>query len=74
MRLIAILFSMLVAFLASAAQADPADIAAASRSVVRVVLISQYNDDVRLQGHGSGVAVRPIRKLSKYSMTWRQRL
>jgi len=59
MRLIAILFSALAVLLASTAMAEPADIAAASRSVVRVVLISQYNNDVRLQGHGSGVAVGP---------------
>ena len=39
--------------------ADPADIAAASRSVVRVVLISRTGDGVQLIGHGSGIAVAP---------------
>lgn len=39
--------------------ADPADIAAASRSVVRVVLISSSGGKVSLVGHGSGFAVGP---------------
>ncbi len=39
--------------------ADPADIAAAARGVVRVVLISDNEDGVGLVGHGSGFAVGP---------------
>ena len=39
--------------------ADPADIAAASRSVVRVVLITRNADGVALVGHGTGFAVAP---------------
>lgn len=39
--------------------ADPADIAAAARSVARVVLIGGYGDQVGLIGHGSGVAIAP---------------
>jgi serine protease Do len=39
--------------------ADPADIAAASRSVVRVVLVSDDGKSTELVGHGSGIAVGP---------------
>jgi S1-C subfamily serine protease len=42
-----------------AAHAEPADIAAAARSVVRVVLISDDAGQLSLVGHGSGVAVGP---------------
>ncbi|MEZ5708652.1 MAG: trypsin-like peptidase domain-containing protein [Blastomonas sp.] len=41
------------------AQADPADIAASSRSVVRIVLVAQENGKVYYIGHGSGFAVSP---------------
>mgnify|MGYP003631177667 CR=1 FL=1 len=41
------------------AQADPADISAASRSVVRVVLAAKDGDKVAFVGHGSGFAVAP---------------
>jgi serine protease Do len=57
MRMLALLLSALATLLASAANAEPADIAAASRGVVRVVLIGQTLFDVRLQGYGSGVAI-----------------
>ena len=40
-------------------RADPADIAAASRSVVRVVLVSDDGGSTELVGHGSGIAVAP---------------
>lgn len=40
-------------------QADPADIAAAARSVVRVVLIGSDGERLDLIGHGSGVAIAP---------------
>jgi serine protease Do len=39
--------------------AEPADIAAAARSVVRVVLIEQDGEQLELVGHGSGVAIGP---------------
>lgn len=45
-------------------QAEPADIAAAARSVVRVVLISQDGGQLSLIGHGSGVAIGPNRILT----------
>lgn len=59
MRLIAILLAALSALLTTAAHAEPADIAAASRGVVRVVLIARAGDRIALQGHGTGVAVAP---------------
>jgi len=59
-RLIASLI-LLCASLATQAHAEPADIAATARSVVRVVLIGQEEDGdgPSLVGHGSGVAVAP---------------
>ena len=39
--------------------AEPADISAAARSVVRVVLISEYGGEPALVGHGSGFAIAP---------------
>lgn len=42
-----------------AAMADPTDIAAASRSVVRVVLVRNGWTGVSMLGHGSGFAVAP---------------
>ena len=44
--------------------AEPADIAAAARSVVRIVLISRDGEQLALVGHGSGVAVGPHRILT----------
>jgi hypothetical protein len=41
------------------AQADPTDISAASRSVVRVVLAAKDGNSVVFVGHGSGLAVAP---------------
>jgi len=58
-RFVAI-FSLLAVTLAAApAQADPADIAAASRSVVRVVLAARDGNKVAFVGHGSGFVVAP---------------
>jgi hypothetical protein len=57
-RLLALL-ALLGAFVPRPACADPSDIAAAARSVVRVVLVSDYNGEYSLQGHGSGFAVAP---------------
>lgn len=54
---------LLLAVLAptSAGLADPADIAAASRSVVRIVLVARDGDQSYYVGHGSGFAVSPTR-------------
>jgi hypothetical protein len=41
------------------AHAEPADISAAARSVVRVVLVAEDNGEPTLVGHGSGFAVAP---------------
>ncbi len=54
--LVAILTATLVT---GPAQADPADISAASRSVVRVVLAAKDGNKVAFVGHGSGFAVAP---------------
>lgn len=58
-RFLAIFALAITALLAGPAQADPADIAAASRSVVRVVLAATDGDQVAFVGHGSGFAVAP---------------
>lgn len=52
--------ALLLAFAcwSGAARADPADIAAASRSVVRIVVFSQADPGYPI-GHGSGVVVAP---------------
>lgn len=49
----------LAVLIVSPAQADPADISAASRSVVRVVLAATDGNKVAFVGHGSGFAVAP---------------
>ena len=60
MKHLSTLFALLLLALGAApAHAEPADIAAAARSVVRVVLIAQDNGEFSLVGHGSGVAVGP---------------
>ncbi|MDP3551737.1 MAG: serine protease [Novosphingobium sp.] len=57
---IIVLLTALFALLAgSAVQADPADISAASRSVVRVVIVESDGDRARLITHGTGFAVTP---------------
>ena len=55
-RWLIVLIAVLVAM---PARADPADIAAASRGVVRVVLVENSGDSVEYVGHGSGFAVTP---------------
>ncbi|MFC3174482.1 S1C family serine protease [Novosphingobium bradum] len=57
--LLALLLALPLALLPVRAGADPTDIAAASRSVVRVVLISRTASGVSLIGHGSGFVVAP---------------
>jgi serine protease Do len=56
--LVRVLIAYLLLFISAAAQADPADIAAASRSVVRVVVFSEADNSYPI-GHGSGVVVAP---------------
>jgi len=59
---LSLFFRMLAALallLPAAARADPSDIAAGARSVVRVVLVSETGGEYALQGHGSGFAVGP---------------
>lgn len=59
-RLIAsLLVSFLLALPAAPALADPADIAAASRGVVRVVIVQTEGRNSTMIGHGSGFAVTP---------------
>lgn len=63
-RLMAHLFTVLAALVSTLivtgpARADPADIAAAGRGVVRVVIIQSNGTDAQLIGHGSGFAITP---------------
>ena len=52
------LVAALLALLCPAlAHAEASDIAATARSVVRVVLVSEYDGQFELEGHGSGFAV-----------------
>ena len=57
--LLAALLALCTALAAPLAHADPADITATSRSVVRVVLIADAEGEPSLVGHGSGFAVAP---------------
>lgn len=54
-----LILSLLALLLSRPALADPADIAAASRSVVRVVLIQTDGTGASLIAHGTGFAVAP---------------
>ncbi|WP_417621887.1 trypsin-like peptidase domain-containing protein [Parasphingorhabdus sp.] len=58
-RFFAIFILLCSSLLTGPAQADPADISAASRSVVRVVLAAKDGNKVAFVGHGSGFAVAP---------------
>lgn len=62
--LIATFAGLLVSLPATRLAAEPADIAAAARSVVRIVLVSRDGDQLSLVGHGSGVAIAPNRILT----------
>ncbi len=53
------LLTLILLLVALPARADPADIAAASRGVVRVVLVQSDGQSVQYVGHGSGFAVSP---------------
>ncbi|MEP5486539.1 MAG: trypsin-like peptidase domain-containing protein, partial [Parasphingorhabdus sp.] len=58
-RFLLILTLVATALLTGPVQADPADISAASRSVVRVVIAAKDGKKVAFVGHGSGFAVAP---------------
>lgn len=60
-RLFALLIAACAALVAAPLAADPNDIQAASRSVVRVVLVAQEDGETFYVGHGSGFAVAPNR-------------
>ena len=57
------LVAAMAALAVSAVRADPSDIAAASRSVVRVVVFPASGGDVPI-GHGSGIVVAPDKILT----------
>jgi serine protease Do len=59
------LLTLLLFLISAPAMADPADIAAASRSVVRVVVFSEA-DPTSPIGHGSGIVVAPDLILTNY--------
>lgn len=63
-RILAISLLVTAALLTGPAQADPADISAASRSVVRVVLAAKDGNKVAFVGHGSGFVVAPDKILT----------
>lgn len=68
-RMARIMRTLLAIFLVAGAAparlaAEPADIAAAARSVVRVVLVANDGEEMSLVGHGSGVAIAPNRILT----------
>ena len=58
-RFFTALAALLFAALPGAGVADPGDIAAASRGVVRVVLIQYDGGSARLVSHGTGFAIAP---------------
>ena len=58
---LALLLSLLASGLASPAAADPGDVEAASRGVVRVVIIGEDGGEPAPVSHGSGFAVSPTR-------------
>ncbi len=58
-RIFAACAAVLIAALPGVGSADPADIAAASRGVVRVVLIRYDGGTAQLVGHGTGFAIAP---------------
>ncbi|WP_373491916.1 trypsin-like peptidase domain-containing protein [Parasphingorhabdus sp.] len=58
-RILALFLLVTAVLFTGPAQADPADISAASRSVVRVVLAAKDGNKVAFVGHGSGFVVAP---------------
>ncbi len=63
-RILALLLLVTATLLTGPAHADPADISAASRSVVRVVLAAKDDNKVAFVGHGSGFVVAPDKILT----------
>ena len=53
------LLALVLLLVATPLRADPSDIAAAGRGVVRVVLVASDGETVQYVGHGSGFAVTP---------------
>jgi S1-C subfamily serine protease len=64
LALIAALCGLVAVGLPSRLDAEPTDIAAAARGVVRVVLVASDGEQLSLIGHGSGVAIGPNRILT----------
>lgn len=60
-RFLLVLVALFVASLSSATRSEPADIAAAARGVVRVVIMSTDGETVSPVSHGTGFAVTPNR-------------
>ncbi|WP_374405005.1 trypsin-like peptidase domain-containing protein [Pelagerythrobacter sp.] len=60
-RLLALLATLFALALPATAQADPADIDAAARGVVRVVIIGTDGQEIFPVSHGTGFAVAPNR-------------
>ncbi|WP_128893076.1 serine protease [Erythrobacter sp. HKB08] len=60
-RILSALLALLALSLPLTAKADPADIDAAARGVVRVVIIGSDGDEVYPISHGSGFAVTPTK-------------
>ncbi|MCB2059110.1 MAG: trypsin-like peptidase domain-containing protein [Novosphingobium sp.] len=58
-QFVALLVALWAALSSGGVLAEPEDISAAARSVVRVVLVSEQGDEPGLVGHGSGFAVGP---------------
>lgn len=54
-----VLLALIIMQPISPARADPSDISAASRSVVRIVLVAREEGRVFYVGHGSGFAIAP---------------
>lgn len=63
LSLTGLIATMIALIFASTARADPEDIAAASRSVVRVVVFPASGGDTPI-GHGSGIVVAPDKVLT----------
>ena len=56
-RISIFLVALLALFMPALAQADPADIDAAARGVVRVVIVEQDGDELVPLSHGTGFAI-----------------
>ncbi|MGN6500652.1 MAG: serine protease, partial [Tsuneonella sp.] len=60
-RILAFVLAALALLAPLATQADPADVTAAARGVVRVVIVSTQGDQLVPLSHGTGFAVTPTR-------------